>query len=143
MAQKIKDVLPSVFENKNSWKMKLLQHWPSIIGKLKSKVRIEKIQKDTLVLGVYDSCWLQELYLLSPVLLSTINEKLENVRFKRLRFKQAGIKKVKRNKKEKEVAKEKKERNLTKKEELTLQRIKDPELEKVLKKFLIRCIQEN
>ncbi|MFC1842708.1 DUF721 domain-containing protein [Candidatus Dependentiae bacterium] len=139
MAQNIKNVINTVFSKQNSWKIKLLQNWPSIIGKLKSKVRLEKINKDSLVLGVYDSCWLQELYLLSPILLKKINEKLENQQFKRLRFKQVGIKKNKQQKKPIKQEIEISVTKLTKREEETLQKIKDPDLCQALRDFLIKC----
>jgi len=142
MAKKIKNVIHSVFSKKNNWKIQLLQHWPKIIGELKTKVRLEKIQKDALVLGVYDSCWLQELYLLSPILLKRINQKLESHTFKRLRFKQVGIKKSKKIRTRKKGALTNKKITLTSKQKETLKKIKDPGLCDALKSFLERCHQE-
>ena len=142
MAKKIKSIIDTVFSQQNSWKIQLLQNWPTIIGKLKSKVRLEKINKDSLVLGVYDSCWLQELYLLSPILLKRINEKLENRSFKRLHFKQVGIYKSKKVKKHKKGEHKKLEITLTNKEQETLKKIDDPDLSDVLRKFLLRCHEE-
>jgi len=139
MAKKIKNVINSVFSKKNNWKIQLLQHWPKIIGELKTKVRLEKIHKDSLVLGVYDSCWLQELYLLSPILLKRINEKLENRAFKRLRFKQVGIKQKRKTKQHKKGVLIRKKVMLTSKQEETLKKIKDPDLCDALKNFLQRC----
>ena len=140
MAENIKNVLHSVFSKQNNWKIKLLQNWPQIMGKLKHKVRLEKINHDSLVLGVYDSCWLQELYLLSPILLKKINQKLENKTFKKLHFKQVGIKKNKKTKKgliKEEIIHTK--TKLTQHEEKTLQKIKDPDLSEALKNFLLKC----
>jgi len=139
MAKKIKNVIDTVFTQQNNWKIQLLQNWPAIIGKLKSKVRLEKINKDSLVLGVYDSCWLQELYLLSPILLKRINEKLENGSFKKLHFKQVGIHKSKNVKKYKKGEDKKTIITLTNKEKETLKKIDDPDLSDALKKFLLRC----
>ena len=140
MTQDMKNILHSVLQKQNNWKIRLLQNWPFIMGKLQNKVRLEKINDDSLVLGVYDSCWLQELYLLSPILLKKINEKLENKQFKKLHFRQVGIKKNKVTKKEK--IKEETKNNkiaLTKKEKETLKKIKDPDLSSALKSFLLRC----
>ena len=139
MAHEIKEILKTVFKNKNNWKIKLLQQWPHILGSLATKVRLEKICGDTLVLGVYDSCWLQELYLLSPVLLKTINEKLESTHIKRLRFKQAGIKKIKKSRENKKRSEQKKEITLTQRERDALTKIKDPGLGKALEGFLMQC----
>ena len=141
MAKKIKNILDSVFCKKTNWKIELLQNWPNIIGQLKTKVRLEKINNDSLVLGVYDSCWLQELYLLSPILLKKINEKLENHTFKRLRFKQVGMKEYKKKRKTKRGVLIHKEIILTTKEKETLKKIKDPDLCDALRSFLVRCHQ--
>jgi len=142
MATPIKNFLHSFLKTDTNWKAQLLQNWPTIIGKLYDKVKLEKIQDTTLVLSVIDSCWLQELYLLSPVLLKTINERLDRPRIKRLRFKQAGIKEEKKKqatKKRKPIAKQTK---LTETEQTALQKIEDKQLSSALQQFLHRCRQE-
>jgi len=142
MAKPIRNVLDTFLKTNNSWKAQLLQDWPKIIGKLQDKVSIEKVQDATLILSVADACWLQELYLLSPVLLKTINQKLDRPRIKRLRFKQAGIKE----KKKKAVVQKKrpikKPKPLSKKELDALKKIDDAQLSSVLEQFLQRCHQE-
>ena len=142
MAHIIKTLLQSVMKTENSWKIDLLQSWPDIIGSLNTKVNVERIQDSTLVLSVSNACLLQELYLLSPILLKKINEKLDQPRIKRLRFKQAGIKKIKR----KRAPVQKKKRPITvvlsAKERNALKNIEDQELGEALKRFLIRCYQE-
>jgi len=142
MAHDIKNIINTVLGNQNNWKIKLLRQWPNIIGNLKNRVRIEKIQGECLILGVYDACLLQELYLLSPILLKTIHQKLENIPVKKLRFKQVGTKREKKCKSHKIRREIKKTVELTEKEQKTLKKIKDPDLEKALKQFLIRCHQE-
>ncbi|MCK5633099.1 DUF721 domain-containing protein [bacterium] len=142
MAQSLKNLLPSVLKQEGSWKINLLKNWPTILGNLKTKVLLEKIQDSTLVLSVNDSCWLQELYLLSPILLKTINEKLDRPRIKRLRFKQAGIKKVKTKQATRKKIKPCKPVELSSKENKALQTIDDPQLQKALKQFLVRCYHE-
>jgi len=142
MATPIKTFLHSLLQKEASWKVKLLQSWPSVIGKLHTKVKLEKIQETTLVLSVADSCWLQELYLLSPVLLKTINEKLDRPRIKRLRFKQAGIKEKKKKKAAPKRKKSVKQIQLNKTEQQALHKIDDKQLSALLEKFLKRCHQE-
>ena len=105
MARPIKNLLTSFLKTEKNWKIQLLKNWPDIIGTLGSKTQLEKIGETTLTLSVQDSCWLQELYLLSPILLKTINQKLDRPRIKRLRFKQAGKKK----KRKKKVTQQKKQ----------------------------------
>lgn len=142
MAKNIKDLLPTLLKSSDNWKLTLLSSWPTILGPLSSKIHLEKIQNDTLILGVQDSCWIQEFYLLSPILLKTINKTLDQPRIKHLRFKTIGIRKCKvvklQNKEEKQTLKV----TLTEAECNALKRLKDPQLREVLKKFLIRC-QEN
>lgn len=142
MALTLKDLLQTIIRPENNWKTELLNKWQDIIGSLYSKVRIEKIYDDTLVLGVFHSCWMQELYLLTPLLIKTINEKLDQPHIKQLRFKHIGSKKEK-----KKVTPVrtiiKKEVVLTKKEENTLTKIADPALRNAIKAFRIRCYQES
>ena len=138
MTKEIKSVLQHLFQKQHNWKTQLLQNWPSIIGTLSSKVQLEKIKDDTLVLGVTDSCWLQELYLMSPLLLNSITKKLDSPRIKHLRFKKVGIKKQTKHKVRKTKIKTK-TRQLSSKEQQALKNIKDVELSRAMEQFLIRC----
>ncbi len=135
-------LLSSIINQQNNWKFQLLQEWDAILGNLSSFVQLEKIEKDTLILGVSDSCWLQELYLLSPLLLKTINEKLADAPIKQLRFKLSGIKKKRthHHQPKKEIAAVRIE--LAPPEKKALERIDDPELRRALEQFLIRCYRE-
>jgi len=92
MALRLKELLHTLIHPEKNWKTNLLYQWHDIIGSLHSKVRIEKIYDDTLILGVFHSCWMQELYLLSPLLIKTINEKLDQPHIKQIRFKHVGLK---------------------------------------------------
>ena len=143
MSTQIKDLLHNIFKdikNNDAWQVYLLTNWNSIIGNLQSKVKLEKIYEDTLVLAVYDSSWMQELFLLSNALIIKINSKLDAPRIKHLRFKIAERSKVK-----KIVIKKlepEKKINLNSKELTALGKINDQELSNVLKNFLIRCHRE-
>lgn len=141
MSQKLESLLHQFFTQHNSWHLQLLSNWKQIIGPLHAHVQVEKIEEDTLILGVFDSCWLQELYLLSPLLLKTINQNLDQPRIKQLRFKKIGV--IKKNKtNEKVCAKEPRIVELSRAEKEALLNISDPELAQALKRFLIRCYQE-
>lgn len=141
MAADLKELLQTLINPEKNWKTDLLYRWKEIIGGLHTKVRIEKVHDDTLILGVFHPCWMQELYLLSPLLIKTINEKLDQPHIKEIRFKQVSLKKdsVKnlpvKTPQKKEVA-------LSKEDERTLARIADPTLRAALKAFRIRCYQE-
>jgi len=142
MAQQLKKLLPTIFNKHNDWKFELLTNWPSIVGNLETQVRLEKIYNDTLVLSVQDSCWLQELYLLSPLLIKTINKTLDQPYVKHLRFKTAGVQYKKKQIQKKHVTPEVKKVTLSKKEEEALNTLEDEQLKKVLRSFLVRCYQE-
>ena len=135
-------LLNFVIAKTENWKIQLLQQWPSIIGDLANRVTLESIAKDTLVLGVYDSSWLQELYILSPVILKMINANLDQPYIKRLRFKQVAKKTRKKIMNNNQITQVIRSVPLTKKEELALTHIKDDALRMALKKFLFRCQQE-
>ncbi len=142
MTTHIKHVLRNLVTS-NDWKKSLLNNWKEIIGdKLSDKVTLEKIYNTSVTLGVIDSCWLQELYLLSPILIKTINEKLDRPRIKQVRFKQIG-KKKRGTEKRKEIKKEKNIIvNLSPREQNALKHVNDTELRKVLQSFCVRCHQE-
>lgn len=141
MPNNFKDLLHTLINPGNNWKTDLLYRWKEIIGPLHNKVIIEKIHNDTLVLGVFHSCWMQELYLLSPLLIKTINEKLDQPYIKEIRFKQVIVKKDKIKTSAVKTA-PKKEVILSTKDERTLEKITDPSLREALKAFRIRCYQE-
>jgi hypothetical protein len=142
MALNLKELLHALIRPEKNWKTDLLYRWHDIIGSLHSKVRIEKIYDDALILGVANSCWMQELYLLSPLLIKTINEKLDQPYIKQIRFKQVGLKSVQKNKAPQSTTKKNKDIQLTKEDERSLTKIADPALRNALKAFRMRCYQE-
>jgi len=142
MAQHIKTLLRSLVSPQNSWKHTLLQNWHNIFGNLSTKITLEKIYNNTIVLGVYDSCWMHELYLLSPLLLNKINENLDQDRIKQVRFKQTGRKKGKKNLSPKKSTTSRKQFSLSPTEECALTKIDDLQLRNALKEFRIRCYRE-
>lgn len=137
----LKNILQLIINPEKNWKTDLLYRWKEIIGPLHTKVRIEKVMDDTLVLGVFHSCWMQELYLLSPLLIKTINEKLDQPYIKQIRFKQVGLKKET-IKKTLVKTTQKKEVSLSEKDEHALAKIADPILRNTLRAFRMRCHRE-
>ncbi|BDC34924.1 hypothetical protein Noda2021_08820 [Candidatus Dependentiae bacterium Noda2021] len=77
MTTPIKNILNTLFDNNNTWQLRLLANWDDIIGHMQTKVQLLKILDDTLILGVVDACWMQELFLLSNLLIKTINQNLD------------------------------------------------------------------
>lgn len=142
MAQPVKTILDDLLSQHNNWQLQLLNHWPSIVGTIKTRVHLLKIDTDTLTIGVQDSCWLQELYLLSPLLLVTINQKLDQPRIKHLRFKALGSPEEKKKKETTKYVRPKRTINLCPREKEVLAQIADEQLRDELKKYLIRCHEE-
>lgn len=142
MAHDIKQLLNTILHTDSSWKVQLLRDWKDILGNLGTKVHLEKIHDDTLILGVSDSCWMQELYMLSHLIINKINQKLDQPRIKKLRFKTVGdqprMQYVPSQRHEYVV----KEVKLNPTEKRALEKIKDPQLQDALKQFLVRCYQE-
>ncbi len=129
------------FFKDEDWKIKLLSEWSVIVGDLGDKMKLEEIKNDMLVIGVYESAWLQELYLLSSVIKKIINQALGENKIKTLRFKYAAFKppvKIK-----KTLASPTNVEYhliiLNSKEAHALQTIKDQELRIALHTFLSSC----
>jgi len=142
MSHSLKNLVETLINPDKNWKVTLLYKWQDIIGGLHKKVQIEKIQDDILILGVFHSSWMQELYLLSPLLLKTINEKLEYPYIKQIRFKYISKKNTVIKKKMMKME-YKKDIQLNTKEEQILTKINDPILREALRAFRIRCYQES
>lgn len=88
MYEPIKAILNVVLaqEKEENWQLFVVQNWTTIVGTLHTKMCLEKIVEDMLVIGVYDVHWMQELHLLSSMIIRTINAKLGENRVARLRF---------------------------------------------------------
>lgn len=144
MSQPIKTIIDAYFSNQENWKISLLKNWETIIGNLKSRVRLEKVYDDTVILGVYDGHWMQELYLLSNVLLKTINQSLDQPRIKKIRFKLVDTKKTQIKDFTKKYVQSDIQTSIivTGNELKTLDNVDDPHLRSVLYDFLMRCTRE-
>lgn len=139
MTKPLKYLLQGVFKNEG-WKLQLLSEWNSIVGNLADKMRLEKIDNNTLIIGVYQSSWMQELYLLSTVLLKTINQRLKHPYVKRLRFKHAAPQKKEAIKiPKKNIIVKQPPIVLSEKETQALEKLKDEGLKMALHTFLSRC----
>ncbi len=143
MIRPLSDLVSNLLPSDQDWKIKLLQSWPRIMGALAPKVRLEKIDDESLLLGVFDACWMQELYLLTPMLLANINQNLDRPRIKQLRFKRAGKQTQLRACLQKKLTIVRNERPLTMRETRALDLIGDTQLRDALVGFLQRCAKES
>lgn len=158
MIKHISELLTSFVYPKDEWKIKLFDNWDKVVGDLKDKVTIIKIENKLLVLGVTHPAWAQELFMLSDVLKNRINslfgkEHIKYIRFRTLKRKKYVYKKLKEEKLDltKKIfsktnfnkASFNKNLSLTKNEYLSLTKIKDQELKENLKSFCFRCKKDN
>jgi hypothetical protein len=140
MTALLKHVLPIVLDSSTDWRLYLLQNWQSIVGSLKTRIRLEKISDDTLIIGVYESHWMQELFLLSRVLISSINKHLGQQKITRLRFKLVEEKHTRLIVcKTQDMRYEVLVPHLTCEQKHALMHIKDEQLRNELTRFLARC----
>ena len=144
MSKNVGQLLVDIIPKKHQWKMDLFQQWNSIIGSLSSKVRIERIKDDQLILAVVHPAWAQELFLMSHVIKQKVNNALDRERIKNIQFLTIDFeveRKLRANKKN-SYDKPNIFRNqvvLNYKEQQKLLCIKNNDLRKVLEEFYIRC----
>lgn len=74
MSNQLSDLLKKVIPQNMTWKIKLLQAWPSIAGALAEHVTINYIDKDKLILQTHHPAWAQELNFLAPYIHQKIDE---------------------------------------------------------------------
>ncbi len=138
----IKKFLTTLLPAQHNWKLTLLQQWHTIMGNLRTHVTLEKMSDDTITLGVFNSSWMQELYLISPTILETINKNLDQPRIKQIRFKQIVQRKNKKIVVSLPSKPQERQVSLTVTEKNALATIQDPELRQSLYHFLVRCQRE-
>ena len=146
MFYSIKQIMPNVLDINQNWRLILLKNWSIIVGNLNQHIRLEKIQDDTLVIGVYEPQWLQELHLMSNVLIKSINKNLANNYIKKIKFKlvekKIAIKQVNTNNSENNFNISLKYQ-LNSKQEIALEKIGDLQLKNYLLDFLSICNLRN
>ena len=86
MAIHIKDIIKNCLFSREEWKLTIMEQWPTIVGALHDKMRLQRIQDSTVVIGVYDSRWMHELYYMQQLLLEKINQTLTSPRVTAIRF---------------------------------------------------------
>ncbi len=123
------------------WKFLLMSRWEEIVGSLASKVFIYKIHQKSLILGVSDSSWMQELHLLSGLIKDKINTILGSSHIETIKLKYIAESKKIIQKKQKTVPLNHPTKILTPQEIQALSNIQDKELCQALVGFLQKCHQ--
>lgn len=143
MVKSINYLLENILDSQVHWKINILKNWDAIIGSISSHAHIEKITHDTITIGVYDACWLQELHHLSHTIIQNINAHLDTPRIKQVRFKQVSKPKgLKKTKSSNHFIRSSKQGTLSSKHLEALNKITDHDLAQALKKFWFCCVQE-
>ena len=123
----------------DDWRKRLVKEWPTMVGDLHTRMRFEKISHDVLVIGVYDMHWMHELYMMSPMILQAINEKLGGDYVAKIRF--AVVNKTERLRKRSfDVENESfSSKPLPEPQKQVLAHVKDQQLQEALSKLWQRC----
>jgi len=139
--KKISSIISSLITHENSWHIQLIRDWSEIMGPLSSKVTLEKIDGSLLMLGVYNSSWMQELYLLTPLIIKTINAKLGDSCVSSVKLRLIARKNPNASKAAQAYPKisSVEPKTLSSQERDALSSIEDDELRQALKKFLDKC----
>ena len=135
----LKNFLDPYLVAQDDWRFFLLTNWSSIVGNLHTKMRLEKIQDDMLVIGVYNMHWMHELFMLSRSIIKTINAKLDQPYVTKVRFVIAEPREKQKAKKIMKTSIPERSYTLSQRERKVLDGIKDTELQEALKNFLVRC----
>ncbi|MBI2352900.1 DUF721 domain-containing protein [Candidatus Dependentiae bacterium] len=130
----------STSKDKKNWKMHLIQQWGSIVGTISYKVSIYKIYNNSIILGVSDSSWMHELYLLSNVLKQKINMALDQPRIESVQFRYVSHSSLTKISQSLEKVAVVNERDLTVREKKALEKINDGELAQALERLLQKCL---
>ena len=145
MAIAIKQLLSQVLDvSQTEWQRYLLMNWRDIVGALHTRMCLEKVHDDTAFIGVYDIHWMHELYLLSSVVIATINKSLGQRHIKKVRFKLAvsrtlPVHTVTQLVHEDAIDTRRSSNVFTPRHEHALAQIPDPQLRESLKEFLYHC----
>ncbi len=139
MAVLLKDLVPLVMSAKDDWRASLLKNWNEIIGSLKTRIRLEKVTGDMIIIGVYESHWMQELYLLSSVLIDSVNDFLGKPYIKQIRFKLVEERTVPRFNTYEKKKFVQREITLTTEQKKALEKITDFQLQNALVEFWGKC----
>lgn len=139
MAILLHNILEKILNHDNDWRFELIKNWDKVAGGLKTRIRLESIFSSTVVIGVYESHWMQELFLLSNVILNNINTVITNYKVTNIKFKLVNARKVF-NKKIYNFNKlTRLPAVLNETQTQALKKLNNKELETVLVSFLARC----
>lgn len=139
MAFSLDSLVQGLLGADDDWRKRLVKEWPAMVGDLHNRMRFEKISHDVLVIGVYEMHWMHELYMMSPMILQAINEKLGGSYVAKIRF--AVVNKAERSRKKAGgvCSDERQGKPLAEPQQKALASVKDQQLQEALSKLWQRC----
>jgi len=136
MGQHISNLVHNLFLRYDDWRFTLIKSWSSIFGPLSQHTRLDRVDGSVLIIGVYDPHWMQELHLLAPTLIASVNNHLQKQVITGVKFKLAQRKAHTPSNIKKNIADHQQMAHsvprLTTHQQQALMDIKDPELKKAL-----------
>ena len=86
MAQHILAALDTVLPTQQTWRLQILQQWPTIIGNLSGKVKLHKVDDHSVVLSVTHPGLAHELLMLTDLIREKINAVIGRPQIKAIHF---------------------------------------------------------
>lgn len=127
------------------WQLRLVCGWQQAVGDLCQQMRLERIDRTMLIVGVYDSHWMHELQAMAPRILQAINQYLGATYLQQIRFFLARPTLATVEKKKNDVScttpikTGRPVKRLSASQEQALLTVKNNELQEVLRSFFYRC----
>ncbi len=137
---RLAECMSAVLPRAHDWQTRLAREWPNVVGTLSERMRLEQVKGTMLVIGVYDSHWISELFLLTPRIIEEINKFLGSNQVTHLRFVIA--KRTSSHKKTEffENSEQKPRARMSPRQEKVLSSIKDRQLHDALEKFFYASV---
>ena len=86
MAKHIIATLNTVLPTEQTWRLKILQQWPHIIGTLAKKVKLHKVEETSIVLSVAHPGLAHELLMLTDLIRDKINAVIGRPQIRAIHF---------------------------------------------------------
>lgn len=140
MAFSLNSVLVNMLAPEVDWRRRLIKEWTSMVGSLHVRMRLERVVHDTIIIGVYEVHWMQELYMVSDMIRSALNDKLGGEYIAKVRFVIADARSIT-TKKQPVVACHQSivEKPLQNAQKALLKKIEDKKLQEALSQLWYRC----
>lgn len=139
MSLSLDGLITHLLHGDDDWRKRLVKEWPSIVGDLHKRMRLEKVAHDVVVIGVYEVHWMHELYMMSSMITDVINKKLGGTFVTKIRFTVVNQTETKTKKSSALNQASVSSRPLAEPQKKALDNIQDQQLQEALSKLWQRC----